>query len=277
MPIQNHIFQGARDDHAVSTYGTLVPSYITLHYTLGGTVSGSVNHLNTQGFGYHIIVDRNGDIYQTAPFNQTVRHAGKSNWRGWDSLNDFSIGLCFANYGPCYKQGNGFKNSYNSTIPEDRVVGGSHYNGEKRYQDIYWEIFPQVQVDAALRVVDALVGEYQIRDVVRHDDVSIARKVDTGPALDIAPFHALVGDRSSELIHKFRVTGVPAGDTLTLRSSFSASSSKAGEFQNGDILYVHSRSYRRYNGRMVKSKWCAVSIDGLNRIGFVSMSYLEPV
>ena len=72
----------------VSTHGALKASYIVLHNTLGGAVTGSIDYLNerTNGYGYHVLIERDGTVYQTAPLNQITRHAGLSNWRGWDIL-----------------------------------------------------------------------------------------------------------------------------------------------------------------------------------------------
>ena len=276
MPIDDHIFQGASRKYKVKTYGTLVPSYITFHYTMGGSASSSVTHLNKKGYGYNVIIDRNGDIYQPAPFNRIVRHAGASNWRGWDSLNGFAIGICFANYGPCYLKNGVYRNEYGGKMDPDTVVAGDHYNGHHKYQGIYWEKYTDAQIASALAVSGAIIDTYQIRDIVRHDDVSIARKIDTGPALDLKPFHALIDDRSGEKIHKFKVA-VADGDKLALRKSYTSASAKIGEFTNGQDLYVHSYAYRKYNKKWVKTKWCAVSRNGLDRIGFVSSSYLKPV
>lgn len=274
--IQNHKFVGASEQYAVKTYGTLVPSYITMHYTLGGSVSGSVSHLNSRGFGYNTIIDRDGTIYQTAPFNRIVRHAGASNWRGWDNLNGFAIGVCLANYGPCTKRNGKFYNAYNQEMNPNSVLPGSHYNGHKKYQNIYWEKYSSAQLASAKAVVQALVDAYQIRDVVRHDDVAIARKIDTGPALEMSSFHDIVGDRSGEKINRFKVV-TTSGDTLTLRKSYTAASDPVGSFANGTELYVHSFAYRRYKGKNIKTKWCAVSENGFDRIGFVNSAYLKPV
>lgn len=276
MTIENHWLVGANQKYSVHTFGTLVPSYVVMHFTLGGGVKGSVETLNANRYGYNVIIDRDGEVYQTAAFNRIVRHAGASNWRGWDNLNGFSVGVCFANYGPCYKSGGNIVNEYKGVMDPNDVEAGDHYNGEARYQKIYWEKYTAAQLSSAQSVVTDLVSTYQIRDVIRHDDVAIGRKYDTGPALDLAPFHQLVGDRESEKIHKFRVV-VPEGDRLNLRASHSATSKKLKSFKNGHELYVHSRSYRYYNGKPVKSKWCAVSENGLDRIGFVSLDYLEAV
>ncbi len=237
---------------------------------MGGTVASSVQHLNSNGFGYNIVIDRNGDIYQTAPFNKIVRHAGASNWRGWENLNGFSVGVCFANYGDCYLKNGAYENSYGGRMDVKDVIPGDHYNGRKKYQNIYWETFKSAQLLAGMRVVRDLIKEYQIRDVIRHDDVSIGRKTDTGPALDIVPFEKLIGDRSGEKLFRFVVTP-PPGDELNLRNSYSSNSTIIDTLPAGTEVYVHSFAYRGKS----KLKWCAISRDGFNRIGFVSSQYLK--
>lgn len=269
MKISNHVLVGASRKHKVKTYGTLVPSYITLHYTMGGTVSSSVTHLNKYGYGYNVIIDRNGDVYQTAPFNRIVRHAGASNWRGWDNLNSFAVGISFANYGPCYLKNGVYRNEYGSKMKASDVVPGDHYNGAKKYQGIYWEKYTSPQLKSAIAITKAIIKAYQIRDVVRHDDVSIGRKIDTGPALDLKPFHALFSDRSGEKIYVHEV----AVSSLDLKQSYSVNSSTIGSLVGGTKLYVHSYAYRKTS----KLKWCAVSRDGFKRIGFVDSNDLKPV
>ncbi|GAW86228.1 AmpD protein [Bathymodiolus platifrons methanotrophic gill symbiont] len=41
----------------------------------------------------HIVIDRNGLITQYVPFNKRAWHAGKSEYKGREKCNDFSIGI----------------------------------------------------------------------------------------------------------------------------------------------------------------------------------------
>ena len=41
----------------------------------------------------HLLIKRNGDCVQYVPFNKRAWHAGKSNYRGRERCNDFSIGI----------------------------------------------------------------------------------------------------------------------------------------------------------------------------------------
>lgn len=262
---------------SVKTHGALRPSYIVLHNTLGGSASGSIDFLNneTNGFGYHFLIDRDGSIFQTAPLNAITRHAGLSNWRGWDNLNSFSIGISFANYGPLSRSGDGWVNMYGGRINDTDVLPGPipHYNGATKYELSGWETYTTAQVQSALWICQEVMKVFPIRDIVRHDDVSIGRKIDTGPALDLAPFSELVGDRSAEKINRYRV--VTPDDTLTIRDHYSHRGEPIGEFADRAEIYVMSKSYFSRSGNWYVSKWWLASSDGLDRTGFVSSDYLE--
>ncbi len=41
----------------------------------------------------HVLIKRNGEIIQFVPFHERAWHAGKSNYQGRETCNDFSIGI----------------------------------------------------------------------------------------------------------------------------------------------------------------------------------------
>lgn len=261
----------------VETHGALRPSYVVLHNTLGGSASGSIDFLNdeTNGFGYHFLIDRDGSVFQTAPIDAITRHAGLSNWRGWNNLNSFSIGISFANYGPLSRSGGSWVNMYGGKINDADVMPGPvpHYNGATKYEKSGWETYTAAQVRSAIRVCQEIMKIFPIRDILRHDDVAIGRKIDTGPALDLTPFADLVGDRSAEKINRYRV--VTPGDTLTLRDHYSHRGEALGKFADRAEIYVLSKSYFSRNKKWYSNKWWLVSSDGFDRTGFVNSEYLE--
>lgn len=262
---------------SVATHGALLPSYIVLHNTMGGSATGSINFLNneTNGFGYHIVIDRDGTIYQTAPLNEVTWHAGLSNWRGWDNLNSFSVGISFANYGPLTWKNSRWENAYGGGMDSADVLPGPvpHYNGASQYETSGWETYTEAQVEAGLNVCRAIMEVFPMRDIIRHDDVAIGRKIDTGPALDLAPFTELAGDRSAEKINMYRV--VTPDETLTIRDSYSHHGDEIGEYADGTEIYVLSKAYFYRNGNAFQSKWWLVSTDGFERTGFVNSDFLE--
>lgn len=78
--------------------GELVkPTGVILHATAGASGQSSVEYLFSTGFGYHYIIERNGDIIVGIPKEQIAWHAGKS--KGWagSNCNRYTIGVAFAN------------------------------------------------------------------------------------------------------------------------------------------------------------------------------------
>ena len=266
------VLAGADRRHAVRTHGPLAPLYVVLHFTQMGSVRSSVDVLNARGFGYHVLVDRDGTVHQTAPFDRMVHHAGASNWRGRKALNAFSVGVSLANHGPLRRAGGRWRTLEGQPIADADVVEGSHANGDPLWAGIGWERFPAPQVEAALDVCASVASAYPIRDVIRHDDVAVGRKLDTGPALDMTPFHALIADRSGERLFRHRVV---APDGAELRSTHAAGGRGLGRLARGEEVYVLSRAYAVNGTASRLGPWCLVSRDGLERSGFMRARDLE--
>lgn len=77
----------------------VVPSVVVLHATAGRDESSDVYWCcqPDSKVSYHAIVGRRGDVYVLVPFEFRAWHAGVSTWNGQSNVNDFSIGLAFAN------------------------------------------------------------------------------------------------------------------------------------------------------------------------------------
>lgn len=42
---------------------------------------------------YHWMIDRNGNVYQLMPLGRRAYHAGRSQWKGYDNLNEWTHGV----------------------------------------------------------------------------------------------------------------------------------------------------------------------------------------
>lgn len=267
MHIENYFVSQADRRYSLRDRGLLSAEYIVLHNTAGGSVKSSVDYLKSRGYGYHFIIDRDGAIYQTVPMNQKVFHAGSSNWRGRDSLNGFSIGVCFANRGWSATEESNY---------QWRQVG--HHGGNTYHDKHYWEEYSDAQIQAGISLCSAIVSHYPIRDIVRHDDIAIGRKVDTGPALDISPFEALIPDRSRELIYE-HIVDVRDGDVLNIRRW--PGETVVGTLSPQEVVYVRSFTYKyvfsshRQRKVPVKDEWCSIAKDGFTHLGYVHSGYLD--
>lgn len=194
----------------------LEPHYVMLHYTAQGDGVGTRDwmllspHRKQRLAGAaaplyasaHLVIDRDGSIWQIVPFDRQARHAGVSHWRGLTRLNRYAIGIELANYGWLDRHGDGsFGRSDTPRFdPADVVVAPMPHLGEAHLgEDKGWEPFPEVQLTALERVVRALLRRYPtIAEVIGHQDVAPGRKFDPGPAFPMQRFAALLDSRGDD-------------------------------------------------------------------------------
>jgi len=74
------------------------PTGVTIHYTASRDLKSTHNTLLERGLNYHMIIDRDGMVTQTAIMTQRVHHAGPAAWRG-KSPNRHHIAIALLNWG----------------------------------------------------------------------------------------------------------------------------------------------------------------------------------
>jgi N-acetylmuramoyl-L-alanine amidase len=152
--------------------------FLVIHFTSGATALSSINYWRQLGTGVcaHIVIDRDGTVYQVRPFDRTCGHAGSSRWKDpktgitYHGLNTCSIGIELANAGDDVELASKW-----SSMP--RKVA-AHKNGGHKVQ---WEQYPDKQIAACKAVSAALVARYKLDDVIGHEDIAPGRKNDPGP------------------------------------------------------------------------------------------------
>lgn len=125
--------------------GRIAPRLIVIHYTATEGLASPLDWLTKKDsveVSAHLIVGKDGDVYQLVPFNVAAWHAGKSSYEGQSGVNAFSIGI-------------------------ENVGTG--------------KTWPDAQIEANRAIIEALFLAYPIEDVVGHEDVAPGRKPDPGP------------------------------------------------------------------------------------------------
>lgn len=202
----DHWYQASRD-----VDGPLRdPRFIVMHYTAGGSGSSSRDYmllsptqkkkrLNSNKKVYasaHVIIDRDGTIWQIVPFNRVARHAGLSSWRGLNNLNRHAIGIELANWGWLRRQADGSygrSEDHTPDLPPARISLGA-MPGTNTVMG--WENYTAAQIKAAESIVRGLLGKYpSLIEVVGHQDISPRRKFDPGPAFPLQRFRNLISGR----------------------------------------------------------------------------------
>jgi len=137
---------------------TLPVSILVLHYTGMRDAASAIARLcdPEAKVSCHYLVAEDGQIVRMVPEEKRAWHAGKSWWRGKESLNSASIGI--------------------------ELVNPGHEFG--------YVPFPDAQIDALIPLVADIVERHRITrgNVVGHSDIAPARKQDPG---ELFPWHRL--------------------------------------------------------------------------------------
>ena len=124
--------------------------YIIIHYTGMKNELLALNRLTNlkSKVSAHYFIKKNGKIINLVPDLYEAWHAGKSNWKNIQSLNQYSIGIEIQNSG--------------------------HEN--------FYEKFPNKQINSVKKLLRFLTKKYRIncKNVLGHSDIAPDRKKDPG-------------------------------------------------------------------------------------------------
>ena len=162
--------------------------FLVIHFTAGASAQSSIDYWNqlANGVCAHIVIDRDGTIYQCRPFNRTAGHAGPSRWRDpntgklYTNINKCAIGIELANGGDSYPT------KFSKLLP----THARHKNGGPAKD---WETYPAIQLENCFRLAAALVARYKLDDILGHDDCAPDRKNDPGPAFPMLDLRQYCG------------------------------------------------------------------------------------
>jgi N-acetylmuramoyl-L-alanine amidase len=162
-----------------------LPDSIILHYTAMDSAAAAVTVLSSKQTraSAHLVVAKNGEVYQLAPFNYRTWHAGISSYNGRSDYNQFSIGIEMDNLGWLEPINGAYsrKELIDQGIKrkEDEVERLSHKNPRVRKE--FWDRYPPRQLQVVSEICKLLVNAYGIREILGHDDIAPERKQDPGP------------------------------------------------------------------------------------------------
>ena len=183
--IVNHRLMGDMVVHLVSAKNTRHlegPDMIVLHYTAGTSAESSALFLTRPDVSAsaHLVIGRDGEVFQLVPFNIEAWHAGKSWYAGRGGLNRYSIGIELDNLGKLRFSGNLFIAECGRVVTPDEV-----YTDCSGDSPTYWHRYTARQIRVLREICTLLEETYPIRDVVGHSVIT-PRKIDPGPALEFA-------------------------------------------------------------------------------------------
>lgn len=132
--------------------GGAQPYIILLHYTGMQSALAALDRLSdpTSKVSAHYLVDEDGTAHNLVSESKRAWHAGLSYWAGEEDINSCSIGV--------------------------EIVNPGHEFG--------YRPFPQVQMDAVLKICRGIMAHHDILYVLAHSDVAPERKIDPGELFD---------------------------------------------------------------------------------------------
>lgn len=270
MEVLDHRLSGVDFIPTKNFRGTITPKFIVIHYTAGGSAKSSIQAMESRGVSAHLVVDRDGSIFQTVDFNMRAWHAGKSSWQGYRDLNWHSIGIEVCNYGWLHQLGNGkFQRTGRSgTTPvfeADDVIVADHKNGRQR--NLGWEIYPAGQLAAVTALCETLLAAYPgIIDIMGHDDIAPTRKSDPGPAMPMQELTLLLDLPRTE--QEAETHQVIARSGLNMR---------AGPGQDYPVLSVLPYQRKIFVAGN-QGAWRSVDLENDQAVdGFVHADFIRPI
>jgi N-acetylmuramoyl-L-alanine amidase len=244
--------------------GIITPRYLIFHYTAGRTAQASCDWLcnPVAQASAHLVVGRDGTITQLAPFNIKTWHAGISHWEGLTGLNEYAIGIEMDNAGRLTKTGDKLTAWFGAAYPTSQAIQAKHKLDQ---EPAWWHTYTEKQIETALKLASLLVKEYELTDVLGHEDIAPERKRDPGPAFPLESIRSRALGRRIEEDERYRVTA----DALNIRKGPGAEYDLAAPaLRKGTIVIILEKG----------AHWTKVEVEGQADLeGWVSNKYIEPV
>lgn len=175
---------------------------LVIHFTAGASAMSSIESMRKAGLSAHLVIDRDGTLYQCRPFDTACGHAGQSRWKDprtgtlYRGLNSCSIGIELANagnYAPAIRWARENDPAFAGTIHARHANGGPIEE---------WEEYPAAQIATLTEVSKLLVATYNLDDITGHDCIAPERKNDPGPAFPMSTLRQACGFQGLPKVHQ---------------------------------------------------------------------------
>ncbi len=225
MEIKNsHLLEGDNITHLACPknkvkFATGNLDTIVIHYTAGSSAESSARYLCKHDLkaSAHIVIGREGEVYQLVPFDLIAWHAGESQYAGREGLNKYSIGIELDNAGELTKVGSEYQAYFGRKYQENDVVAAAHRNDNTRKQR-YWHGYTEKQIEKCREICEMLIVKYKINTIVGHEEIAPGRKTDPGPAFPLDKFRTnLLTQNRSDKIGAIKKEGKVVVSSLNIR------------------------------------------------------------
>lgn len=244
MKINNHKLASEQasekivQETTVNKEGLIEPRFVIIHFTAGGTAESSVSWFKNPNAraSAHVVIGRDGKIFQLIDFNKKAWHAGPSQWANWNGFNNCSIGIELENPGRLSKRGEKFYSYFEKEYPANEVVERTHKHED---QPSYWLTYTEKQLESCMQVCELLLKKYPIIDILGHDDIAPFRKNDPGPMFPMESFRAKLLGRHDDTGDIYKTTT----DQVNIRKGAGTQFESLGKLpKNTEVAFIKSNN-----------------------------------
>lgn len=160
------------------------PLGVTIHYAADRNVERTLSWLKREDLCYHILINREGEIIQTAFLTNTVNHAGHAEWNGL-RLNKNHIAIALMSWGKLKEQCGNYYSWSNEKIKKEDTASRPNFKGEIGI----WDKATNKQEAVLQKVLSwFLTVGIEPENICGHDEAAIpsGRKEDPGGVLSIS-------------------------------------------------------------------------------------------
>lgn len=187
MEIRNNFLKQAYLRPSPNAGGELKPKGIIIHYTAGASANGAISWMQNPSsqVSCHLVIDRQGNIFQLVEFNRIAWHAGQSRYKNLSNLNNHTIGIELDNMGLLK-----WINKKAVYTPTGTILKPSEYTVVKGQP---WHNYTKKQIDTCREVSKFLISELKLSFIAGHNEVAPTRKIDPGALFDMNKFRKEIG------------------------------------------------------------------------------------
>lgn len=142
---------------------------LVIHYTAGRNGRSSADYLarpNVQASA-HLVIGRDGEVYQLVPFDTISWHAGKSSYMGRSGYNKYSIGIELANAGILVKTGTEYKAWFGGSYMQNEVMEAVHRN---EGIPCFWHVYTPEQLLVCEEISALLLEKCGLKNIFGHEE-----------------------------------------------------------------------------------------------------------
>lgn len=159
------------------------PVGVIIHYSADATLAQTVASLTKESLGYHLIIERDGKVYQMASLNRSLWHAGRAVWNGLSPNLSF-LAIAIVSWGLVIKRKDEFRSHSGLKIRFDEV---SQRPNNIDGQVGYWHKATDPQIESLYKALHFFKDDLKINPdfICGHDECALprGRKIDPGGVL----------------------------------------------------------------------------------------------